>query len=202
MTSLKRFSGFFARILRGEDIVLVPQTKERWERQFATGRWNRLQEGQANTAEIARLILEYARTKSGRIRVLDVGCGNGGLARLIASATDYTGIDIAESAIAPARTATPQGTFFVGDAEHPREDIGTFDVLVFNELLYYLDPRTVLPRYRIHANSGAQVYISMVSFWRSWFLWRRIKRVIRLPRSFRVGNGKRNEWDIAIGFFK
>src|SRR3989344_6515800 len=142
---MNRFLKFLGRVSRGEDVILVLQTKEHWDRQFAAGKWDRLQEGQANTAEIARFILEYANAKRKTIRVLDVGCGNGGLARLITGdpSIAYTGIDISETAIATARAATPEGRFIVADAEHPPEDLGVFDVLVFSELLYYLDPRIV-----------------------------------------------------------
>jgi SAM-dependent methyltransferase len=197
MILLKRIHGFLRRFLRGEDVVLAPQMKEQWERQFASGVWERLKEGQPNTAELARLILDYARTKPERIRVLDVGCGNGGLARRIADAVNYTGIDIAESAVVSARRVAPRGTFIVGDAMNPPENLGIFDVLVFSELLYYLDPRIVLPRYRTHANTGAQIYISIIRFWRSWFLWRRIKQYLLLAKRFII-NDATHRWDIAI----
>ncbi len=194
-----RIFGFLSRLFLGEDVVLVQQTKEQWERQFADGTWDRLLEGQPNTIELAKLISEYARTRGTPVRVIDVGCGNGGLARLITgdSGIDYTGIDIAEAAVASAREVAPRGTFIVGDAMNPPEDLGVFDVLVFNELLYYLDPRIILPRYRIHANSDARVYISVVRFWRSWFLWRRIKQNPRFYKQFIV-KGASRRWDIAI----
>ena len=197
---MNRFLKFFGRVSRGEDVILVPQTKEHWDRQFAAGRWNRLQTGQANTSEIACLILDYAQTKPERIRVLDVGCGNGGLARLIAGAVNYTGIDIAESAVVSARAVAPRGTFIVGDAMNPSENLGIFDVLVFSELLYYLDPRIVLPHYRTHANAGAQIYISIIHFWRSWFLWRRIKQHLLIAKRF-ITNDAMHCWDIAVGTY-
>lgn len=197
-----RFSNFVSRLLLGEDVVLVQQTKEQWERQFRDGTWDRLQERQPNTIELARLISEYARTRETPIRVLDVGCGNGGLARLIADTVDYTGVDISTFAVASARKVAPRGTFFVMDAAYPREDLGTFDILVFSELLYYLDPRIILPRYRIHINPGAPVYISIVRFWRSWFVWRRIRSVLHVERSMSVRHPISGQcWDIATGHF-
>jgi len=200
MITIHKLSEFIGRIFRGEDMVLVPQTKEQWERQFVDGRWDRLQKGQANTTEIAQRISDYADTKGGRIRVLDVGCGNGGLAHLIAQKVEYTGIDIAVSAIASARALAPQGTFLVADAANPPEDLGVFDILVFNEVLYYLDPRAMLTRYRMYASAGAQVYISIVRFWRSPLLWRRIKQNLRLDKRF-VAKDSVHRWDIAIGHF-
>ena len=157
---------FLARIFKGEDVILVPQTKEQWERQFADGTWDRLREGQPNTTELARLIFEYAHTKGGNIRVLDVGCGNGGLARLltIGSGIAYTGIDISETALAAARVLVPRGIFITADAEQPPSDMGAFDVLVFNEVLYYMNPDRVLPRYHMHATADTRIFISVLHF--------------------------------------
>lgn len=197
-----RIFGFMRRVLRGEDVVLVSQTKEQWEHQFADGKWDRLQTGQANTIKLADLIVNYADTKVEQMRVLDVGCGNGGLARLIADTVDYTGIDISTLAIASAREVAPHGTFIAGDAMNPDKNLGVFDVIVFNELLYYLDPRIIVPRYRIHMNPGALIYISIVRFWRSWFIWRRIRSVLHIEHSVTVRHPILGQcWDIATGHF-
>jgi phthiocerol/phenolphthiocerol synthesis type-I polyketide synthase E len=66
-------------------------------------------------------------------RVLDVGCGRGGAAALVADrfATDVTGVDLSSAAIAFCRRThgDPRLRFDVGDAEHlPCED-GSFDVV-------------------------------------------------------------------------
>lgn len=197
-----RIFGFLRRFLSGEDVILVRQTKEQWEQQFAEGAWNRLQEGQPNTIELARLIRDCANAKNRRIRVLDVGCGNGGLARLIADTVDYTGIDISASAVASARKLAPQGTFIAGDAMNPDTHLGVFDVIVFSELLYYLDPRIIVPRYRVHMNPGASIYISVVRFWRSWFIWRRIRSVLHIEHPISVRHPiSWQYWDIATGRF-
>ena len=186
----------------GDDIVLVRQTKEQWERQFAAGAWDRLQEGQPNTIELARCILTYARAKKGHIRVLDVGCGNGGLARLLSkkSGIAYTGIDISEVALETAHMSAPEGYFVTGDAEEPPPDIGAFDILVFSEVLYYMNPDRVLPRYRIHATADARVFVSVVRFWRTPFVFHRIRRYLHIDKRFRVADSS-HRWDIAIGHF-
>lgn len=197
-----RVVGLLSRLLLGEDVVLVRQTKERWERQFADGTWDRLQDGQPNTVELARLISEYARKRVTPLRVLDVGCGNGGLARLIADKVDYTGIDISASAVASARKLAPHGTFIIGDAMSPDKNFGMFDIIIFSELLYYLDPRILLPHYRIHARSSTLIYVSIVRFWRSWFIWRRIRSVLHSERSMSIRHPTSGQcWDIATGHF-
>ncbi|TSC64366.1 MAG: hypothetical protein G01um101491_307, partial [Parcubacteria group bacterium Gr01-1014_91] len=169
MATLKRIFGFVQRLLHGEDVVIVRQTKEQWERQFVAGEWDRLQTGQLNTAKLASLISDYAHARGGSIRVLDVGCGNGGLAKLIASEPniDYTGIDISETALAAARVVAPDSSFVIANAEQPPSDIGTFDAFVFNETLYYMNPDRVLPRYNAYAKPDARIFISVLHFWRT-----------------------------------
>ena len=66
-------------------------------------------------------------------RVLDVGCGRGGTAALIAEhfETPVLGVDLSPEAIAFGRKTHrfPQLTFEVGDAEHLPCDSGSFDVV-------------------------------------------------------------------------
>ncbi|HEY4501211.1 MAG TPA: class I SAM-dependent methyltransferase [Candidatus Paceibacterota bacterium] len=199
---MNKLSKFLRRVFHGEDVILVQQTKEQWERQFANGTWDRLQEGQPNTAELARLISEYAGMRGAPVRVLDIGCGNGGLAKLIAMKPniDYIGIDISETALAAARTVAPKARFIATDAEQPPSDIGTFDVFVFNEALYYMNPDSVLTRYCLYATADARIFISVLRFWRTPFIFHRIRRHLRIDTRFRIAD-RSHKWDIAVGHF-
>lgn len=201
--SFVRALRFFHRLFSGQDVILVRQTREEWERQFSVGTWDRLQEGQPNTIELARLIFDYAKKRGGTIRVLDVGCGNGGLARLLdkESGIAYTGIDISEMALAAARAAAPNARFIAADAEQSQpDDIGAFDALVFSEVLYYMNPDRVLPRYRLYATTNARVFISVLRFWRTPFIFHRIQRHLCIDARFRVADRARH-WDMTIGHF-
>jgi SAM-dependent methyltransferase len=71
---------------------------------------------------------------------LEVGCGNGELARRLAPRCDaYTGLDAVESALHAARRAVPTGRFVTGFLPCPLPD-GSFDLIVLSEILYFLDP--------------------------------------------------------------
>lgn len=200
---MHRFFRLLGRIVHGEDILLVSQDKGQWDHQFSSGTWDRLLRDQPNTTLIAKRIRERARAKDGKARVLDVGCGNGGLAVLLAEDPniDYVGIDIAASAIAAAQGVAPQGVFIEADAAQPPRDLGVFDILVFNEVLYYLDPKTVLPNYRLCAGLGTEVHISIVRSWRSLLLWRRIRRFVLISKFITITGYDKNRWDIATGTF-
>ena len=73
-------------------------------------------------------------------RILDVGCGTGLLrARLDGVGVgDYVGVDLSPAAVEAAeRRRLPRSRFVVGDVG--ALDAGGFDVVVLNEMLYYVE---------------------------------------------------------------
>jgi 2-polyprenyl-3-methyl-5-hydroxy-6-metoxy-1,4-benzoquinol methylase len=73
-------------------------------------------------------------------RVLDVGCGTGLLrARLDgAGVGEYVGVDLSPTAVEAAeRRQLPRSRFVVGDVGEL--DLGRFDLVVLNEMLYYVE---------------------------------------------------------------
>ncbi len=74
---------------------------------------------------------------------LELGCGNGELARHVASRCDaYTGLDAVPAALAAARRAVPKGRFVEGflpcDLPAPAGTQG-YDLILLSEVLYFLD---------------------------------------------------------------
>lgn len=80
-------------------------------------------------------------TPNGR-RILDVGCGNGGLAeKLVAAGWDVTGIDAAETGIEAARKRVPSARFEVGLAEPGTLDwlnVSPFDAVISTEVVEHV----------------------------------------------------------------
>ncbi len=72
-------------------------------------------------------------------RILDVGCGTGLLrSRLDGVVGDYVGVDLSAAAVEAAeRRRLPRSRFLVGDVASL--DLGGFDVIVLNEMLYYVE---------------------------------------------------------------
>lgn len=92
-----------------------------------------------------RMLAEAARGKS----VLDFGCGNGHLGRMLlpAGAAHVHGIDISERWIEEAKALSPNEprlTYETADAM--TFEGGPFDVIVGNAILHHLDWRVVLRR--------------------------------------------------------
>ncbi|MFF4816542.1 class I SAM-dependent methyltransferase [Kitasatospora sp. NPDC001309] len=86
----------------------------------------------------------------GAVEVLDVGCGTGSLAELVAAdGHRVTGVDLAPRMVARARAklaaAGLAGRFLVGDAGAPPLREGGFDVLLSRHLVWTLpDPERAL----------------------------------------------------------
>jgi ubiquinone/menaquinone biosynthesis C-methylase UbiE len=72
-------------------------------------------------------------------RILDNGCGAGGLAKALAAhGARVTGIDPAAEAVAKARTAVPDASFDVAGAEALPFAAGAFDAVVFMNSLHHV----------------------------------------------------------------
>lgn len=81
------------------------------------------------------------------MRVLDVGCGNGDLSRLVAGLVgprgEVFGIDRSDEALASARTVPPQPeaapiSYHIADLSGDLPDLGKFDAIVGRRVLMYL----------------------------------------------------------------
>jgi SAM-dependent methyltransferase len=71
--------------------------------------------------------------------ILEIGCGNGELARHLASRADrYAGLDAVPRALEAARQAVPGGRFVQGFLPCELPD-GPHDGIVLSEILYFLD---------------------------------------------------------------
>lgn len=126
----------------------LSQSAQTWDAQYAAGSWDFL----GRLAELPRysVLAGYVRQLGRRGSVLDIGCGQGLLLRQLCggSYSRYVGIDLAASAIDAARAMSIEHSdFSVADCDS-YSPVGEFDVVVFNEVLYYLrDPLGVTARY-------------------------------------------------------
>ena len=110
-----------------------------------------------------------ARVTAGE-RVLDIGCGNGGLPADIARERKavVTGIDQSAAAIRAARAAHgAEGiTFTEGDAR--RLPPGAFDVVILSNVLEHLDDRVRFLRDTVAPTGAARVLVRVPLFERDW----------------------------------
>jgi 2-polyprenyl-6-hydroxyphenyl methylase/3-demethylubiquinone-9 3-methyltransferase len=164
-------------------------TPDEWDREYAA----RKLDFYAEIHELARysIIVGYVRYLGGARSMLDIGCGEGLLASRLApdDFERYTGIDTAPSAIARAkRLENDRVTFLVSDWSSP--GLGTFDFVVCNEILYYVeDPDVMLEHLREVLEPGGYL---LSSVWRhpgDSALHRMINERFRLIDAVELRNG-------------
>ena len=141
---------------------------------------------EVRNAIAASLVRSFA---PGAKSALDLGCGGGLLAVELArrGLTSYLGVDISETTIGYARTHIPDRImaktfaleFAVSDLAtfQPHDPAQQFDLILFNEVLYYLPVETAIEqvkRYSILLASGGVLGVSMYQGAKSKAIFRRL----------------------------
>ncbi|WP_158226513.1 class I SAM-dependent methyltransferase [Bradyrhizobium sp. UFLA03-84] len=150
----------FVRRPPGRDVGRTPQPLNQ---DYETGRWDYL----SNLEEMARyaVIDGYCRHNGSISSVLDLGCGSGILRQWLNSheIIDYVGVDLSDYAIGIARRkwADPHTRFVAMDVASYTPD-RKFDMIVFNEVLYYFPyPEDILMRFAAFLEKDGFFIISL-----------------------------------------
>lgn len=159
---------------RGKGDTPIPKTL--WEHQYEAGHWDFLH----TLGELGRfsVLVGYLHELKPNGAVLDIGCGEGLLFKRLqtTSCSQYLGLDISAAAIEKARVMGT-GHFICTDAEHfvPTD---TYDVIIFNESLYYfLDPVATVVRYTSALRpDGIMIVSTFLSSRRGRAILRALKR--------------------------
>jgi len=174
--------GFIAKHLANVRILAKGYTPERvdfttWENQFSAGAWKRL-EGETEAGRYS-VMVGFCQTLSKKV-LLDVGCGQGVLSGRLQclSYERYVGLDLSPTAVQHAINcnSSRRNRFVVADAESFVPD-ERFDMIIFNECLYYFDqPIKLIERYMTFLDSSGHVLVSMYNCVRARSLWNLISR--------------------------
>ncbi len=138
-----------------------PKEKATWDAEYGDGRWAYIAQLHENSRYWTIIGYMDAFRRGGEY--LDVGCGDGVLfSRFKALGYQrYVGIDISEVAIRQLQCHNDDRTHFAQGDGDVHEPDGLFDVIVFNESLYYLkDPVGSLERYARSLKPGGCIIVS------------------------------------------
>lgn len=168
-----------------------------WNQQYTNSEWAYM----ANLPELGRysIIAGYCQFLKPAGSVLDIGCGTGLLAQRLAAGTPYIGIDLSEAAVTQAdQLHLVNATFIAADA-NCYEPSQTFDIIVFNESLWYLkNPGDQVKRYQRFLTPGGYFVVSMwyaaetIKIWNSLRDFKAVER-IRLNHL-----SSRQKWNLAV----
>ncbi len=146
-------------------------------------------------------ITEYIRKHYPQAQILDLGCGEGILLEKL-NTTDYlryVGVDFSEVAITNAhKLKNSKANFIVGDAAKPPIE-GTFDVIIYNETLYYLPgPKSAVRSMFAHLNPGGTFIISMVDKHgkERAGLWNKMDEILTTTDKVSIKNKQGDSWTI------
>ena len=175
----------------------VPISKALWEQQYRTGHWDFLR----TLGELGRfsLVVGYIHELKPQAAVLDVGCGEGLLFQRLQprGCARYLGLDISAAAVARACEAGG-GPFICADAEEyvPTD---TYDVIVFNESLYYLNkPLETVDRYLTRlAQRGIMIVSTFPTSRRGRSILRALKRSYTLLDETRISHASES-WICSV----
>jgi 2-polyprenyl-3-methyl-5-hydroxy-6-metoxy-1,4-benzoquinol methylase len=170
-----------------------------WDREYAAGEWAKL--GKLDEMPRYALVAGYSRTIGSNASVLDVGCGEGHLANWLFQdgKRRYVGIDLSSVAIQQARArVSPEARFEVADAT--TFDPGDrFDIIVLNEVLYYMDqPEQVVERYEDFLNPGGVFIISMFRVPEALRAWRRFAFRLEVLDKVWLRGFSGTEWNVWL----
>ena len=188
------YNGFLCRFGYGNRV-----SKNIWEQQYDNGTWDYLfsEEEAAHYVSIYSQIKKHAQSLS----ILDIGCGHGVLydylVKNINNSLIYCGIDISENAVRIARKKFVSADFKKVDYDHENVN-GKFDVLVFNETLYYFTRpmKTLAKAIEENLNAAGIIVISMCEDEKHNYIWDKIGTEYLVLDEERVENRKGQKWKI------
>jgi SAM-dependent methyltransferase len=136
-----------------------PKAKSKWDAEYSGGLWDYMHR------EIARnwVLIGYMDAFRSGGEYLEIGCGDGVLFEHFKRLgyTRYIGVDISDVAIEKLRIYNNNCTNFSQGDGDVYEPVGLFDVIVFNESLFYLrDPVRSLKRYAEALKPGGLFIVS------------------------------------------
>jgi SAM-dependent methyltransferase len=177
----------------------VPLSGELWEAQYLAGQWSFLHDLDQMTRY--SVIASYLQALKRHGAVLDVGCGEGVLLERLGglSYAKFVGVDISPTAVERARQMRyPRSSFVCADAQQYVPD-DLFDVIIFNEVLYYFaDPQAVVQKFCGWVKADGLLVTSLYSrSSRARAISRLLKRTYRSIAQIEIKSGGKG-WLIGV----
>lgn len=171
-----------------------------WEKQFSKGVWDYLYSD--NEKQHYQIITGYVKHYAQAPSLLDIGCGQGVLYHYLRennNSFEYFGIDISKQAIEIGKKEFAEANFSQLDFDREKLD-GKFDVIVFNETLYYFNRplKTIEKVIRHNLRSNGYLIISMCDYIGHDVIWEKLTKHHKPLKMDTVENQIGQKWKIAL----
>jgi 2-polyprenyl-3-methyl-5-hydroxy-6-metoxy-1,4-benzoquinol methylase len=176
-----------------------PQPRELWEEQYRSGVWNYLD----SASEIAHymVIVGYVQQFCPSPAILDVGCGHGRLFQLLHRFPfkSYLGVDFSFEAIRRAQSLACDAARFERVDFEEFVPAGRYDVIIFNESIYYAPrPQELLRRYTSALTPDGVMIVSMChSRWQGP-IWTSLESAAEVVHCTTVTSEKDLTWHVRV----
>jgi 2-polyprenyl-3-methyl-5-hydroxy-6-metoxy-1,4-benzoquinol methylase len=138
------------------------QSEKEWNHEYKAGRWAFIDRVSIERSKHALIAGVFIQQYGDKVTVLDVGCGEGTLSDFLWPSQKklYVGIDISFEAVRIGK-AKRNLNFIQTSTDNyiPLQDI-KFDVIVFNEMLYYVDHTKTMIKYSKFLSDNGIIIIS------------------------------------------
>lgn len=200
---IKKRVRFLKKLVRGENPLVVAMPQGHWDRQFSEGYWDFLLDTPKNTAAIVQYLTEQYKDR--KITILDVGCGNGIIPKLLSETDltfDYTGTDISAAALTQAKENYPAGEYINQGMEDDLSLSSTFDVIIFSEVLLYGNAKKTLAAHKKFFTPDNMIIISLYKNWRTRLIWWQVSKYFNFVNQLTLSEVQGSAWDIKMGYYK
>lgn len=154
---------FICHFVNSEDQWMF-QSEKQWDKEWKSGAWTYLEKVAVERSRIAIIGGVFIPMYSGNASsVLDIGCGEGAISDFLnpIQRAKYVGVDISKEAISVAKLTRGSPRKFVHAAAHLFSPMHKFDVIIFSDMLYYVEHEKILKQYSNYMNPNAIVIISI-----------------------------------------
>ncbi len=140
------------------------QSEAKWDKEWKSKEWDYMEKVAVERSKVAViggvLVQMYSHPNAS---VLDVGCGEGPISDFLTPSqkANYVGIDISKEAILSAKKLRGPPLKFVHATSHLFQPKHKFDLIIFSDMLYYVEHEKVLKQYEAYLNPGGTVIISI-----------------------------------------
>lgn len=187
--------------LLGKKYLGTRLSKSVWESQFSSGHWDRLYNQDERDHYLT--ICDFYNTYSPGKSILDVGCGQGVLYHYLREQANigigYLGIDISSTAIEKAKQRFQNANFTQIDFDRNKIN-EKFDVIIFNETLYYFDRpvEKIEECKRANLNDSGLFIVSMCEYDGHGLIWEELEKKYEFLKLQVIKNENGQQWKVSI----